>query len=62
MTIQLPAVASLLSRWQLVERSWTETDPIDCAAKPFSDAELIRKFERGRIRLPERYSRGSEMS
>jgi putative transposase len=45
MTIQLPAVASLLSRWQLVERSWTETDPIDCAAKPFSDAELIRKFE-----------------
>jgi len=44
MTIQLPAVSSPLSRWQLVERSWSETDPIDCAAKPFSDAELIRKF------------------
>lgn len=45
MTIQLPAAVPLLSRWQMEERSWTETDPINCVPKPFSNSELIQLFQ-----------------
>lgn len=46
MSINLPAVVPLKSRWQKLESTWYDESPIGTAPPPYSDVELRQEFER----------------